>query len=144
MQQMRVCSLGREDPLEKEVATHSSTLAWRIPWIEGPGRVQSLGLQGRTWLSNWTAAITMSLTYNVVLVSGVRRHDLVTHAHISILSQTLLFTYLNSASLQVSMYRIVCQSSLVCLSDLGWASCCVTILSCTLNIFNLKICQLLS
>ena len=40
-----VQSLGREDPLEKEMATHSSTLAWRIPWMEEPGRLQSMGLQ---------------------------------------------------------------------------------------------------
>ena len=40
-----VRSLGREDPLEKEMATHSSTLAWKIPWTEEPGRLQSMGLQ---------------------------------------------------------------------------------------------------
>ena len=45
MQETRVQSLGREDPLEKELATHSSTLAWRIPWREEPGRLQSMGLQ---------------------------------------------------------------------------------------------------
>ena len=38
-------SPGREDPLEKEKATHSSTLAWRIPWMEEPGRLQSTGSQ---------------------------------------------------------------------------------------------------
>ena len=38
-----VRSLGWEDPLEKEMATHSSTLAWRIPWREEPGRLQSMG-----------------------------------------------------------------------------------------------------
>ena len=37
--------LGREDPLEKEMATHSSTLAWKIPWSEKPGRLQSMGSQ---------------------------------------------------------------------------------------------------
>ena len=37
--------LGQEDPLEKEMATHSSTLAWKIPWTEKPGRLQSMGLQ---------------------------------------------------------------------------------------------------
>ena len=41
----RVRSLGQEDPLEKETATHSSTLAWRIPWTEEPGRLQSMGSQ---------------------------------------------------------------------------------------------------
>ena len=45
MWETRVQSLGREDLLEKEVATHSSILAWKIPWIEEPGRLQSMGLQ---------------------------------------------------------------------------------------------------
>ena len=40
-----VRSLGQEDPLEKEIATHSSPLAWRIPWTEDPGRLQSMRLQ---------------------------------------------------------------------------------------------------
>ena len=38
----RIQSLGQEDPLEKEMATHSSILAWRIPWTEKPGRLQSM------------------------------------------------------------------------------------------------------
>ena len=41
-----VQSLGREDPLEKEMATHSSILAWEIPWTEEPGGLQSMGSQG--------------------------------------------------------------------------------------------------
>ena len=41
----RVRSLGWEDPLEKAMAPHSSTLAWKIPWTEEPGRLQSMGLQ---------------------------------------------------------------------------------------------------
>ena len=41
----RVQSLGREDTLEKEMATHSSTLAWKISWMEEPGRLQAMGLQ---------------------------------------------------------------------------------------------------
>ena len=43
MRETRVRSLGREDPLEKEMETHSSTLAWQIPWAEEPGRLQSMG-----------------------------------------------------------------------------------------------------
>ena len=43
MQETQVQSLGQEDPLEKGMATHSSILAWRIPWTEEPGRLQSLG-----------------------------------------------------------------------------------------------------
>ena len=45
MQETWVQSLGWEDPLEKEMAIHSSILAWRIPWTEEPGRLQSTGLQ---------------------------------------------------------------------------------------------------
>ena len=45
IRETRVRFLGQEDPLEKEMATHSSTLAWKIPWMEEPGRVQSMGLQ---------------------------------------------------------------------------------------------------
>ena len=47
MQETRVQSLGWEDLLEKEMATHSSILAWKIPWMEEPGRLQSIGSQGR-------------------------------------------------------------------------------------------------
>ena len=43
MQETWVQSLGREDPLEKEMATHSSILAWKIPWAEEAGRLQSMG-----------------------------------------------------------------------------------------------------
>ena len=45
MQEASVRSLGQEDPLEKEMATHCSILAWRIPWTEELGRLQSRGLQ---------------------------------------------------------------------------------------------------
>ena len=45
-QETRVQSLGQEDPLEEEMATHSSILAWRIPWTEKPGGLQSVGLRG--------------------------------------------------------------------------------------------------
>ena len=49
-----VPSLGQEDPLEKEMTTHSSILAWRIPWTEEPGWLQSMGLQrvGLDWVTN--------------------------------------------------------------------------------------------
>ena len=56
----RVQSLGWEDPLEKKMATHSSTLAWKIPWMEGPGKLQSTGSQ-RVW-HNW--ATSLSLFFN--------------------------------------------------------------------------------
>ena len=45
MQEMQVQSLGQEDPLEEEMTAHSSILAWRIPWMEEPGGLQSMGPQ---------------------------------------------------------------------------------------------------
>ena len=54
MQETWVRSLGWKDPLEKEMATHSSILAWRIPWTEEPDRLQSMGLQtvGHDWVTS--------------------------------------------------------------------------------------------
>ena len=49
-QEMQFRSLGQEEPLEKGIATHSSILAWRIPWTEEPGGLQSIGLQSWTQL----------------------------------------------------------------------------------------------
>ena len=52
MQETRVQFLGGEDPLEKEMATHSSILAWRIPWTKEPGGLHSAGLQESDMISN--------------------------------------------------------------------------------------------
>ena len=54
MRETWVRSLGWEDPLEKEMATHSTILAWRIPWTEEPGGLQSMGLQrvGHNWVTS--------------------------------------------------------------------------------------------
>ena len=54
MREIRVQSLGWEDPLEKEMATHSSALAWKIPWTEKPGRLQSMVAKSQTRLSDFT------------------------------------------------------------------------------------------
>ena len=53
-EEMQVWSLGKEDPLEEGMATHSTTLAWRILWTEVPGGLQSIGLQriGHDWVTN--------------------------------------------------------------------------------------------
>ena len=55
VQETWVRILGREDPLEKEMATHSSTLVWKIPWTEEPGRLQSMGSQrvGHDWATSF-------------------------------------------------------------------------------------------
>ena len=60
MQETQVQSLGWEDLLEKEMATHSSILAWKMPWTEEPGRLQSMG----TWLSDFTFTFTFHLSHN--------------------------------------------------------------------------------
>ena len=59
MQETKVQSLGRDDPLEKEMATHSNTLAWRIPWREESGRLQSRGLQRVG--HDWETSLSLSL-----------------------------------------------------------------------------------
>ena len=58
MQETQVGSLGREDPLEKEMAPHSSTIVWKIPWTEEPGRLQSMGSQRVG--HNWSTSLSLS------------------------------------------------------------------------------------
>ena len=60
-QETCVLSLGRKDPLEKEEATHSSILAWKIPWTEEPGGLQSNRLQSQTQLNDWNTHNTLHL-----------------------------------------------------------------------------------
>ena len=57
MRETRVPSLGPEDPLEKEMAPHSSTIAWKIPWIQEPGRLHSMGSQRvrHDWTNDFTS-----------------------------------------------------------------------------------------
>ena len=62
MQETWVRSLGREDPLEKEMATHSSILAWRIPWTEEPGGLQPTGSQ-RVW-HDWVISLSFTFPFN--------------------------------------------------------------------------------
>ena len=69
VQETRVPSLGWEDPPEKEVATHSSILAWRIPWTEEPGRPPfSMGLQkSHTWLSDLTTTVCVCVNSKLLI-----------------------------------------------------------------------------
>ena len=62
MRETWVPSLGREDPLEKEMAIHSSTIAWKIPWTEEPGRLQSMGSQrvGHDWATSLSFPFTFA------------------------------------------------------------------------------------
>ena len=75
MQETWVQSLGREDPLEKEMATHSSILVWRIPWTEEPGGLQSRGLQrvGLDWMTNTFMVIVSITTFIIFIISGLTK-----------------------------------------------------------------------
>ena len=64
MQETWVPSLGREDPLEKEMAIYSSTIAWKIPWTEEPGRLQSMGSQRVR--HDWATSLSLSL-YTIMI-----------------------------------------------------------------------------
>ena len=69
MRETQVRSLGREDPLEKAMAPLSSTLAWKIPWTEEPGRLQSTGLQRVG--HNWATSLSLSFTWYDVFKAGL-------------------------------------------------------------------------
>ena len=73
VRETRVRSLGWEDPLEKEMATYSSTLAWKIAWTEEPGRLQSMGSQSWTWLSGFTFTFTKIIKCNHPLLKLLRQ-----------------------------------------------------------------------
>ena len=116
MREAWVWSLGLEDPLEKELSTHSSIFAWKIPWTEEPGRLQSIGLQNSCiWLSNYTRMTTIcvcacytfinwwtemlfqwNILYNWVLlfVSYIYIYTLYTSVCMYIHMQTHTFSYL--------------------------------------------------
>ena len=61
MLETQVRSLGQEEPLEKDMATHSSILAWKIPWTEKPGRLQFMGSQSQTRLSDFTLFVCLDI-----------------------------------------------------------------------------------
>ena len=67
---MQVQPLGGEDPLEKEMATHSSILAWEIPWTEEPGWLQSIGSQ-RVGHNGSNVVVTLYTSFSV----SINRHD---------------------------------------------------------------------
>ena len=70
MQEIRVQPLSQEDPLEKEIATHSSTPAWKIPWTEEPGGLQTMGSQRvvHDWATN-THSLHETISYKVGFIS---------------------------------------------------------------------------
>ena len=75
MRETQVQSLGQEDPLEEEMAPHSSTLAWRIPWREEPGRLQSMGSHSRTRLSDFPFTFTSLLVFSICSIISSANSD---------------------------------------------------------------------
>ena len=88
-QEIWVCSLGQEDPLEKGMAIHSSILAWRIPWTEKPGRLQFVGLQrvGHNLVTN-------THVFDTMLSVGEKRMK-------NVESHNQLDSYLSDKSIQI-------------------------------------------
>ena len=121
MQEMQVRSLGREEPLEKELAAHSNILIWRIPWTEEPGRLQSMG--SLRVVCNWAHTHTRTryshsyqesqngfqkdLKYIIILLKIATSFEMVSLS----LSADFLFKRNNSAGLMARA--------------LGWAGLCV-------------------
>ena len=73
MRETQVQALGWEDPLEKEMAIHSSTIAWKIPWTEEPGRLQSMGLQRVR--HDWLTSLSLHLMNVYVLIREMENWD---------------------------------------------------------------------
>ena len=110
VQETRVQSLGWEDPLEKEMATHSSTLPWKIPWTEEPGRLQATGLQRVG--PNWATSLQLHFNY----VQSYHRSWESLHrklfSSVQSLSHVQLFVIPRTAAHQASLSITNSQSSL--------------------------------
>ena len=85
MQETRVQFLGWEDSLEKEMANHSSILAWKIPWTEKPGRLESMGSKrvGHNWATNTLISKSPPPTLLLIRITFVSRGDQVEHLQIT-------------------------------------------------------------
>ena len=108
MRETRVWSLGWEDPLKKEMATHSSTLAWKIPWTEERGRLQSMGSQRVR--HHWATSLGLGLGVNLLIFWNL----LVTTAYLTLtntewntVSWSILQTWSNSLEGNLSIYNFL-------------------------------------
>ena len=123
MRETQVLSLGQEDPLEKQMAVHSRTIAWKIPWTEEPGRLQSMGLQrvGHAWAAslNFSCVVAWYILISISLVTSDAEHAFISLMAFHILSLVrCLFRFLcvldNSPLSGMSFANMFCQS-VVCL-----------------------------
>ena len=104
VQETWVQSLDQEDPLEREMATHSSILAWRIPWTEQPGRLQSVGSQE----SDTTELLTLSLSLHYL-----NNYNFITNfelsAYLLILTFSKLFWLLQILCICIQILKSTCK-----------------------------------
>ena len=125
MKETQVWSLGQEDPLEKEMASHSRILAWRIPWTEQPGGLQSMGWQ-RTELAEATDTHTYMLcTHKQLYQMTVLRYWGIERllAYGSKICTDALFVLVNSFSKEIFTGRRqrICLPMQVPLEPVNWA-----------------------
>ena len=93
MWETQVQSLGREDPLEKEITTHSSILAWKIPWTEEPGRLQSMGLRSRTRLSDFRSFHFLIGLFVFLILNCMSCLYILEINHLSVASFDIIFSH---------------------------------------------------
>ena len=97
-----VRSLGQEDLLEKEMATHSSILAWRIPWTEDPGRLQSMGLQRVR--HDWVTSLYIKV--EILLSPGVSKNTLTFNISFKVWGSTRSSSLLIPSAITVYHYSL--------------------------------------
>ena len=107
MWETRVWSLGREDPLEKEMAIHSSTIAWKIPWTGEPGGLQSMGSQRvrHDWATSLTHSLALNKRYNqwMPLKLQCSLEDTYLYSHtIHLIEERLLKFYISIMSILIN------------------------------------------
>ena len=114
-----VRSLAREDPLVKEMAIHSRTLAWKIPWMEEPGRLQSMGWQrvGHNWATSLTLMFSTQIFSVVQLLSHIRLFatswSVACQAFLSFIISWSLLKLMSIESMVPSNHLILCHPLLL-------------------------------
>ena len=103
----QVWSLGQEDPLEKEMATHSSILAWEIPWTEEPGGLKSMGSQKSGHNLVTKQQQTLSLHYLWDLRMALQKYTIFGILHMNIVDETLSFTPTSNLSLHIKRHGTI-------------------------------------
>ena len=107
MWETQVRSLGQEDPLKKEIATHPSTLVWRIPWMEELGGLTSMGVvQSQTWLN--VLFLIFHLKFNILPLVFSPIH--ICYSEISIIIQSILYNHERSCKNNLRKYLYIPRS----------------------------------